>query len=175
MLHKSYFFYQPFFCLSVESEGKVAKRVDDAAKTPDVGAGVVLRPIQHLGSLICQGAHIFYQRAAAVVGCSDPEIANLDGVILALQKDIRWLNVSMDYVLRMHVIKCQKQLNNELFNPGFRQQIAFLVPEVNSQITFITIIKQYAKVILRTKMRLKPNYVWMLDPFHELALTQLIV
>ena len=75
----------------------------------------------------------------------------------------------------MQVIQSQEDLQNESFDPCLSQLHALLILKVLFKITFVTVVKKNAKLIVGRKMRLQFHDIGVPDTFHHLAFLQLFI
>jgi hypothetical protein len=113
---------------NLEGNAVVHQLVCEHPDAPNVRFGVVRHPLHDLrrGVERSPTLGIAHQRA---VNCP-PEIANLDSILV--QKDILWLEVPVDYVMLVHVLRCDAQLPHPLTGLclGNRSMLAEIVIEV---------------------------------------------
>ncbi len=141
--------------MSIEWSIIIAHHKNNASQRPNISSGVVFFSLQDFRSLVEQSAYIFDQVDPLLHLRRNPKITKLYSVLFAFQKYITRLDISMQNISSVQVLKCQEQLTAELFDSIERQLVTFHVVEVYLQITLVAVIKKNAKNIFILKIALE--------------------
>ena len=75
----------------------------------------------------------------------------------------------MNDLLRVQIVHCHQDFENESFYPMLRDKLPVLVLYVLVEVTFVAVLKKNAKHLLVLEAALEPADVRMVKVFHQLA------
>ena len=120
MRRMTYFLYELLFLVCPEWILQVcAYGVNDATERPYVHPAVITLSLEHFWRLEKESSHVFDYRARILLS-SASEISDLNEIVLAFQKYVAWLEISMNDLARMEVFEGKQYFQNELLDSHLR-------------------------------------------------------
>ena len=103
----TYFLFDLLFRTAFESHIFSYHLIQDAPEGPNISFLVVRISPQKLRAAVAQGAQLLKPPLVKtlIVLCGYPEVCEFGVIIFAMEKDVLWLEVSMNYPFIMNVVK----------------------------------------------------------------------